>query len=240
MKGLGLVLFTAVLLASAACAEPVFVYSEFARIDTKTGDVIAPESPREILSPAVVRNGFTSFQVVVQAPAEDKWWLFIGQNPENAFKVTMYRESSEGLERVDLPIESQGTQVYWMDVWTAGDAPVRRVKLEPELNLHDDWIIYPMEARVVDANVPEGRVQAVGTAVAAMRGFLCGNALPDSMAAEGLSIPSFRLRNARQDLALAAAAPKDDLKNLFGDCAAPASPDPEWYLKIRDYLFRLR
>ena len=56
------------------------------------GEVIAPEAPREILSPAVVRNGFTSFQVVVEAPAEAKWWLFVGQNPENSVKLTMYRE----------------------------------------------------------------------------------------------------------------------------------------------------
>jgi len=55
------------------------VYSEFAQIDAPachcSGD------PREILSPAVVRNGFTSF---VEAPAETKWWLFVGQNPENS------------------------------------------------------------------------------------------------------------------------------------------------------------
>jgi len=227
-------------IAVVAWAQPVFVYSEFARIDTKTGDVIAPETPREILSPAVVRNGFTSFQVVVQAPTEAKWWLFVGQNPENAFNLTVYKESAAGLERVDLPIQSEGTQVYWMDVWTDADAPVRRVKLEPELNLHDDWVIYPMEARVVDAEVPGGRSEAAGTPVAAMRGFLCGLPASDSMAVEGISIPSFRLRNARQDLALAAAAPKDELKNLLGDCAAPPPPDPEWYLRIRDYLFRLR
>ena len=46
----------------------------------------------------MVRNGFTSFQVVVQAPAETSWWLFIGQNPENAVKITMYKESGGLLE----------------------------------------------------------------------------------------------------------------------------------------------
>ena len=49
-----------------------------------------------------------------------------------------------------------------------------------------------------------------------------------------------RYRNANQDVALAATAPKDELKKLFGACDAPLSPDPEWYLRIRDYLLRLR
>jgi hypothetical protein len=227
-------------IAAVAWTQPVSVYSEFARIDIKTGNVIAPETPREILSPAVVRNGFTSFQVVVQAPAGDKWWLFVGQNPENAFKLTMYKESAAGLERVDFPIQSEGTQVYWLDVWTAPDAPVRRVKLEPELNLHDDWVIYPIEARVVDAKIPETQSRASGDPVRAMRAFLCGAPTSESVSEEGLSLPGLRLRNARQDLALSAGAPKDELKNLFGDCAAPPPQDPEWYLKIRDYLFRLR
>jgi hypothetical protein len=217
------------------------VYSEFARVDTTTGEVLAPESPREIISPAVVRNGFTSFQVVVQAAPEDKWWLFVGQNPENAFKVTMYQETATGLQAAELPIRSQGNAVFWMDVWTDADAVVRRVKLEPELNLHDDWVTSPLEARVVEASTPGVHVEAAGTPVSAMRGFLCGAPkMPDSMAVEGISLPNLRLRNARQDLALAASAPQDDLKSLFGGCTAPAPSDPEWYLKIRDYLFRLR
>ena len=237
MKGVLLTL----LAVCALHAQPLSVYSEFARIDTATGEVISPESPREIISPAVVRNGFTSFQVVVQAAAEDKWWLFIGQNPENTFKVTMYQESATGLQPVELPIQSQGNAVFWMDVRTPADAVVQRVKLEPELNLHDDWVIYPLEARVVDAKVPDIRIDGTGTPVSAMRGFLCGGAkMPDSMAVEGVSIPNLRLRNAQQDLALAESTSKDDLKNLFGDCTAPTPADPEWYLKIRDYLFRLR
>jgi hypothetical protein len=227
-------------IAVVAWAQPVSVYSEFARIDTRTGAALAPETPREILSPAVVRNGFTSFQLVVQAPSDAKWWLFVGQNPEESFKVTIYEESSDGLKPLDLPIQSQGARVYWLDVWTAPDAPVRRVKLEPELNLHYDWVIYPMEARVVDALIPENRSDAAGSPVAAMRGFVCGIPASAGAPVEAISIPGFRLRNARQDLALASSASKDELKTLFGDCSAPPSPDPEWYLRIRDYLFRLR
>jgi hypothetical protein len=239
MQGAIPLLFFAALTA-AVHAQPVSVYSEFARINLETGEVLAPETPREIVSPAVVRNGFTSFQIVIQTPAEDKWWLFVGQNPDQAFKVTAYKESATGLEPIELPYLSEGTKVFWLDVWTAAEAPVRRVKLEPELYLHDDWVIYPMEARVVDAQVPDARVEATGNPASAMRAYLCGSTMTDSMAVESVSIPTLRLRNARQDLALAATAPKENLKAIQGDCAAPASPDPEWYLKIRDYLFRLR
>src|ERR1700674_4901229 len=55
------------LAASASLAQPLRVFSEFAAINAQ-GEVVAPESPREILSPAIVRNGFTSFQVVIQGP----------------------------------------------------------------------------------------------------------------------------------------------------------------------------
>jgi len=48
----------------AARAQPLRVYSEFAQIDA-TGRVTAPAEPREILSPAIARNAFSSFQVVV-------------------------------------------------------------------------------------------------------------------------------------------------------------------------------
>jgi hypothetical protein len=113
-------------------AQSVSVYSELTRIDDQ-GKVIAPETPREILSPAVVRNGFTSFQVVVEAPPEAKWWLFVGQNPENSVKLTMYRElgpeSGNALEPVDLPYRSSGTQVLWLDLWTGENAPVKRIKV---------------------------------------------------------------------------------------------------------------
>src|SRR5208282_4290318 len=131
-------LLAGLLLAAAARAQPVSVYSEFARINA-AGDVTAPEAPREILSPAVVRNGFTSFQVVVQAPADKTWWLFVGQNPDNTFKLTMYKESGDSLEPVELPRMSSGTEVLWLDVWTEASTRVERVKLEPELNINDDW-----------------------------------------------------------------------------------------------------
>jgi hypothetical protein len=229
--GLCLGLVTAV----AVCAQPLSVYSEFARIDA-SGDVTAPETPREILSPALVRNGFTSFQVVVQAPAEARWWLYVGQNPENAVKVTMYRESGETLEPapepIDLPRHGSGTEILWMDVWTPSDARVDRIKIEPELHLDqsadDDWVIYPIEARTVEARVPAPALP-IGS-------YLCPLVTSPAVATARL-----HLRNAAQDFALASRLPEQELARLLTFCDAPAPASwSEGYLRIRDYLIGLR
>jgi len=227
------------LVATASLAQPLRVYSEFAAINAK-GEVVAPESPREILSPAIVRNGFTSFQVVIQAPKGTPFTLHVGQNPADAVKVTLYRRAGDRLEPVDLPYQGDSTQVLWMDLWTDRGAPVRRVKIEPQLFIDGDWVIYPMEARVVVATVPDDAPVPKGpsTPLEAMRNFLCGDKPAGGPASDSIG-PHFR--NASQDLALAAkATKKEELQQLFGACTAPPPADPEWYLRIRDYLLRLR
>jgi hypothetical protein len=47
-----------------------------------------------------------------------------------------------------------------------------------------------------------------------------------------------QLRNAFEDLTLAKLAPRAELQDIFGSCRTPISSDPEWYLRIRDYLLR--
>jgi hypothetical protein len=234
-------------------AQTLSVYSDLAQIDP-SGKVTAPEDPREILSPAIVRNGFTSFQLVVEAPAETKWWLFVGQNPENSAKATMYRESGpesgNALLPVDLPYQSAGTQVLWMDLWTEGNAPVGRIKVEPEWNINDDWVTYPIEGRVMEARIPlaPASLPAVDREPAfLMRSSVCGSpasvsANSNTIAGPGLSLAGLRLRNSQQDVRLleAHATAKEDVKKLLGGCDAALPADPEWYLRIRDYLFRLR
>jgi len=235
--GLGALLAGATLCVSQA--QPLSVYSEFARIDAK-GNVTAPESPREILSPAIARNAFATFQVVVQAAENQSWWLYIGQNPENAVRVTIYQEAGGKLEPEELPILGKGAQVFWMDVWTERTAPVERIKIEPQLNIDNDWVIYPMEARVVDAVVPEGeRPPGAIEPAELMRGFVCGVA-GRVVSASGLTPSSLRYRNARQDLALAPRVPKPELQKLFGPCDAAPPTNPEWYLRFRDYFNRLK
>jgi hypothetical protein len=213
--------------APCLLSQTLNVYSEFARIDMN-GAVTAPENPREILSPALVRSGFTSFQVVVAAKADEEYALYVGLNPE-AVKVTLYRESVDRLDPVDLPFHGSGPAVFWMDVWCDRAALVRRVKIEPELNASGDWVRYPMEARVMEATVPDQTRPVIGD----LREFLCGHGRDED------AIALLRERNGRQDAALAQSIRKHDLLRQLGECKALAA-NPEVYLRIRDYLFRLR
>jgi hypothetical protein len=232
---------------AAVLAQPVSVYSDLAKIDG-SGKVTAPDDPREILSPALVRNGFNSFQVVIETPAEAKWWLFVGLNPENSVKVTMYREMGESLEPIDLPYQSSGTQVFWMDLWAEGDAPIRRIKVEPELYINEDWVTYPIEGRVVEARIPPGTASAPAVRqdpAAWMRSSVCGLPMAGNFSTipgTGPSLDGLRVRNVQQDFKLmdAHATAKEDVKKLLGGCDTPLPADPESYLRIRDYLFRLR
>jgi hypothetical protein len=92
----------------------------------------------------------------------------------------------------------------------------------------------------MDATVPDGkRALGLTAPTEAMRSYIC-QPVETGRPSNTVSIFSLQSRNAQQDVALAAAAPKDELQKLFGACDAPPSPDPEWYLPIRDYLLRLR
>lgn len=223
--------FALLLLSTPLIAQSLRVYSEFAQIDAK-GEVTAPAEPREILSPAIVRNGFTSFQIVVQVEPRTRYQLHIGENPEHAVRVTAYRESGEELEPVELPYDGSSTQVFWMDLWSDRGAPVRRIKIEPQLttaNLKGDWIIYPMEVRVMDAAVQGSAINETP---------LCA---PNAKSFEEPTVGGMHLRNQRQDTALARQFPEAGVPKMKALCEKrPPPANPEWYFKIRDYLFRLR
>ena len=210
-------------------AQSLRVYSEFARIDA-SGEVTAPAQPREILSPAIVRNGFTSFQIVVQVKSGTPYWLYVGENPDNAVKVSMYRESGEELEPLTSPYHGDSTQIFWLDLLADRNAIVRRVKIEPELDVDNDWVVYPMEVRVMDARVPDPAPSS------SMMKYLCGRDEDPPQTA----IAKLRLRNEQQDVALASHAPKQELLERIGGCEARHPGEPEFYLRLRDYLFRMR
>src|SRR5258706_15750561 len=112
--------------------QSIQVYSEFAQ-PTDAGEVVAPENPREILSPAVARNAFSSFQLAIQIARGVKFQVYIGQNPDNAAKITLYRRVGGKLVPVVVPYEGESSQVLWMDLWVDANAPVRRVKIEPQV-----------------------------------------------------------------------------------------------------------
>lgn len=246
-----------------AGGQPLSVYSEFAKIDAQ-GRVTAPQAPREILSPALVRNGFTSFQVAVQVPPSAPFILRIGQNPDHAAKVTFYRLRAAGasvnpdderMEPAAEPINGAGPQVFWMDVWIDRDAPVRRIKVEPQLHVDGDWVIYPMEMRVRENVVPElpaagGNRTAAASPFEILRDSICGAQRPapassnaaaaGPLPAEVLHTAALHLRNARQDAALASLlspADREDLRKRMGGCNARAPDNPEFYLRLRDYFF---
>lgn len=223
--------------------QSVQVYSEFAQL-TDAGEVVAPENPREILSPAVARNAFSSFQLAIQVPRGVKFLVYIGQNPDNAAKVTLYRRDGSKLVPVVVPYEGVSSQVLWMDLWVDENAPVRRVKIEPQIGIDGEWVMYPMEVRVMEP-VVAGRSMGEGndmTALEIMRLYLCRDT-DVTVTDLGLGVRTLQSRNARQDTALAARASatlREDLKKAMGGCSAPAPADPEFYLRLRDLVLRAK
>jgi hypothetical protein len=220
-------------------AQPVSVYTDLAEIGTD-GNVIAPDSPREILSPAIPRNGFASFQIAVQVPEGKEFELHMGLNPEKAVKVTLYRRGENGvLEQVKLPYEGKSTQVFWLDLWADKTDPVRRIKVEPQVLIDDDWVIYPMEVRVRELTIPDQ-----GPRVSGLRTYLC-TSKKDSGLEDGMlvNIAALRARNEMQEVRLAATGTdkdREELRKLIGGCNANAKApaNPEWYLQVRDYFYK--
>lgn len=148
------------------------LHSEFQRIQPDGSIVKADraEVPQEIISPALIRNGFTTFHVAISGRPRILYWLAIQTNPANVFRIRVYREENGAngipdrlVEEVkplyflgvmpDLPIE-RTTQVYLIDVWTPRDTPVDRVRFEVLVKT-GEWVVAPMEVRVIAARVPD-------------------------------------------------------------------------------------
>ena len=137
----------ALLLAVAAHAQSVDIFSEFQRPDP-FGAIVAPDralAPREILSPALARGAHTIFHVAVSVPLNESYLLYVIPIPVNACLVAMYKEHFEKTpagwipdrleELYRLPdfgampdpddhVEGQTTRVYLLDLWIPADAPV--------------------------------------------------------------------------------------------------------------------
>jgi len=241
----------AVPFAGAVLAQPLMVYSDLATLDPKA-HVVSPASPREILSPGIVRNGFTSLQIAVDVPANKPWEMDVAQNPDNAVDVTLYRVTGDKLEMLSNPVVlGTGPAVFWMDMWAKKGAPAARIKVEPQLHVDDDWVIYPMEGRITEATVPDAPAGGWPAGEAApgdvLRGFACGKAptqAPNSKeasaeASQETTVAALRYRNAQQDLALASkSGAKTEVEKRLGSCEAPLAADnPERYLRVRDFLF---
>ena len=272
------------LLAGPVPAQSVRVLSEFQRVDP-FGEVVAADrtaQPREILSPAVARNAFASFQVAVSVPERSPFFLFVQTNPPDTFQISLYEElyvkTNAGwipdvLEPLKLPalgslpylpspIPGQTTLCYWLDVWVPADTPVRRVRLEVLMKVGLGWVMYPMELRVMPvvapavaerhAALPPVDARADASVYGPFRNFVCN--AREAGREERLTVRRLIHRNAVQDMALARSleAPhKDDLRTELLEragghdqaawCHSPLAPTEqatEWYLRVRDWLYR--
>ena len=280
MSRLPCILLAASFLASA---EKVHVYSPFTRIGPD-GEVVKPDrgsaTPRHILSPGVPRNAFSSFRIVVELDKPGGYFLEIAQNPENAVKATLYRENwietpqgyiPDTLTRVSIPYQGFATDFrlpgqhvvsFWLDMWVDENAPVDRVKVEPQLwpESVKDWIIYPMEVRVQQPVVPSVdnaplpalpalTAPADAAAFPFLQSLICGMEFKREAAEERGQSNNRQLlrRNIAQQAALAKSV---DAKSLFAKaiqlpdpqpwCKKPVTPPagPEWYLRFRDSVYR--
>jgi hypothetical protein len=268
-------------LATLPCAgQKLFVYSELTRVDP-FGKVVPQDrgaTPRHILSPGIPRNATSSLRVVVWLEKPGEYHLDIAQNPDNAVRPMLYREVYEKhgatwipdkLLPVTIPyngkaddfaLPGQNYVSFWLDMTVARNAPVDRIKVEPQLwaPSFDDWVIYPMEVRILepalpDVKPPSGAVPAVTEpADASLRGplrqALCGQ--KETAAPFAMTARHHIRRNAAQHLLLAQSPLelRPAMTNVPGAPSADAicagswknSAGPEWYLRVRDSLFRAK
>lgn len=171
------ILFLAAVIAGGLRAQSVRVYTEFQRVDPFCAIVAADkaERSREVLSPALARNGYATFQAVISVPEGRQHSLFLGQNPEGAVQVAAYRpvwvkreeayipdglepltitDSGEVLDDSAELVEGQTCRVVWLDIRVPPDSPVRRTRFEVQLSVGGQWVIYPMELRISPAVAP--------------------------------------------------------------------------------------
>ena len=233
--------------------------SEFRRVGA-SGEIAAADAlgaPREIISPALIRNGYTSFHLVVTGPPGAGFMLYIASNPDHVLRPVLYRVNgtADRLEPVKNLSEAgkfndNGVGVYWLDVWTPGTTPVRRIRLEAQLNVGTGFVITPLELRVQAGVVPPQDAPVVAIPIAGnaaagpfalLEQSLCGGVAPAAKARGGdpLSVLTKIMRNAGQDILLArkleAAA---GTANAKGWCAQARQADPEAYLRVRDAIWR--
>lgn len=164
------------IVAACSCyAQEIHIYSEFERFDP-FGNPVASDrdlAPREILSPAVPRNGHLSLHVVITGPAGSNYLLYTGTNPPGILRVNLYREyfTPCGNDfcpdwlveqasptfgaipefRHDLArpaMDRQTTRCYLLDIWAPPDTPPRRVRVEALLKT-GIWQVAPLEVRIL-------------------------------------------------------------------------------------------
>ena len=235
-------------LLCTANAQSVSVYSELTRIDPFGQPVRADrgaQTPREILSPAIARNATSSFHMLVEGRPNQPYTFQVLQNPENAIRITAYRERytkvgdkwvPDALEPVSMPfdgrlgdasIPNQTAQAFWVDLFAGRNAPVRRIRIEAQVYIGEGWIVYPMEVRVKSATggvtplphltgAAEVSLPASASTMAAWARLVCGPSDEKNTPEPPLTIRNFIARNAAQDVRFAGGVPPVQLLRMAG------------------------
>lgn len=227
---LRLPVFLLLLWAGAALTLPgqrITVFSEYQR-PRPDGEVVAADrvaARREILSPALVRNGWVSLLFSVEAPPGENYTIYVAQNPDATAQADLYHLEyvdcggewiPDGLKPVEQPVqavlsEGQRAQGYLLDLFLPASTPVERFRLEIQLHAGGRWTIYPMEMRPVETvapaapplrgSLPSVEARADETVRSALHSALCSESLPPSVTLSNLR--AVLLRNALQDLVIA-------------------------------------
>jgi hypothetical protein len=266
---------------AAACscdAQEIHIYSEFERFDPFGNPVAADRDPepREILSPAMPRNGHLSLHVVISGPAGTNYLLYTGTNPPGILRVTLYREYftpcgndfcpdwiteqpsptfgaiPEFLHDLARPaMDGQTTRCYLVDIWAPPDTPPRRVRVEVLLKA-GTWQVAPLEVRILapilapmDTEVAQAEdvapLDEPSSATARIQLFRYLAQLPAELPPQLLRVRDVIQRNAAEDMLLAKSFHVNPLPNLNLFSWWPfvyPGPGAEWYLKVRDFLYR--
>jgi hypothetical protein len=173
-------------------AQAIEIYPDLRRIDPFGATIPQDRGivSREVLSPAVVRNAYTSFQIAVRVPPKESYFLYVVTNPLDACRVELYKEHFVRTARGWMPdtlaevhrlpdfgvmpdpddsVDGQNTRLYLLDLWIPPNANVARFRVEVQLKVAD-WTVRPMEVRVMPAVVPDvaaGRSPAIPLEAAA-------------------------------------------------------------------------
>jgi hypothetical protein len=262
---------------SSCAAQEIHIYSEFERFDPFGNPVAADRdaAPREILSPAVPRNGHLSLHVVITGPAGSNYLLYTGTNPPGILRVKLYREHFTPCgndfcpdwlteqasptfgaipefrqDQVHPAMDRQTTRCYLLDIWAPPDTPPRRVRVEALLKT-GTWQVAPLEVRILapilaaDAEVVRAEdvapLEEPSSATARIQLFRYLARLPAEMPPQVLRVRDIIQRNAAEDMLLAKSfdsLPFPNLNLLSWWPFVYPGPGAEWYLKVRDFLYR--
>lgn len=255
--------------AAPVCAQQIAIVSELERYDPFGSPVAADRDlkSREILSPAVPRNGHLSVRVLVTGPPHSNYLLYFASNPPGIVQLTMYRESfvecsgswyPDWLTEVSSPSfgaipesvlqnSAQTTRSYLLDIRMPAAILPRRLRVEVLLKT-GTWQVAPMEVRITRPVVPEKRrfihediaatdQPSVATAERQMARYLAG--LEPEFPPAILRTRDILQRNAAEDMLLARSLRPDvpELNILAWTPLMFPEAGAEWYLRVRDFLY---